>query len=141
MHTECSVEIDVPPERVWPVITDVERWPEWTPTMRSVELLRPGPLAQGTEARISQPRFGTRTWRVTSIDPGKSFTWETRGTGTVMVASHVITPRGNGESSTVTLGVDSSGWAVSLLGWLLVRTARRFVEAEAEGLKRRVEAG
>jgi len=138
MHVEHTIEIDADPGRVWEVMTDIERWPGMTPSVTRVELVRPGPLEVGTEARITQPRFGTRTWRVTAVDPGRSFTWESTGMGSHMVASHVVDARPNG--SAVTLSVYSSGWAVTLLGWLLAGTGRRFVEQEAQGLKGRAEA-
>lgn len=138
MHVESSIDIDAAPERVWAVTTDIERWPEWTPTVQSAELLTPGSLALGSEAKISQPRFGTWTWRVTALDPGSSFTWEASRPGSRMVATHTVAPRSGG-GSTVVLTVDSSGWAVKLLGWALARTGRRFVQTEAEGLKRRSE--
>src|SRR5437868_3997018 len=77
-----SSDIEAPPERVWTVMTDVERWPEWTQSVSKVELVRPGPLATGVEARIAQPRLGTRTWRVTAVEAGRGFTWETTGPGT-----------------------------------------------------------
>jgi hypothetical protein len=105
-----------------------------------VELVRPGPLATGVEARIAQPRLGTRTWRVTAVEACRGFTWETSGPGTPMVATHTITPRGDSASS-VELVIDSSGWAVSLLGWLMAPTGRRYIEMEAAGLKQRAEAG
>lgn len=139
MHMDHRVDIEAPPERVWAVMTDVERWPEWTQSVSKVELVRPGPLATGVEARIAQPRLGTRTWRVTAVEAGRAFTWETSGPGTRMVATHTITPRGDGASS-VELAIDSSGWAVSLLGWLMAPTGRRYIEMEAVGLKQRAEA-
>lgn len=137
MHVERSIDIDAPPERVWAVMTDIERWPEWTASVTNVELLQPGPLAVGSEARISQPRFGTWTWRVTTLDPGASFTWETARPGTRMVATHTVVPRGAGSGAR--LVVDSNGLAVTLLGWALAGTGRRYVEMEAQGLKRRSE--
>ena len=140
MHMDHSIDIEAPPERVWAVMTDVERWPEWTQSVSKVELVRPGPLATGVEARIAQPRLGTRTWRVTAVEAGGGFTWETTGPGTRMVATHTITPRGDGASS-VELVIDSSGWAVSLLSWLIAPTGRRYIEMEAAGLKQRAEAG
>jgi len=140
MHTEHRIDIDAPPERVWAVMTDIERWPEMTPSVTAVELTPKGPLTPTSEARITQPKFGSNVWRVTALDPGRSFTWETKRPGSRMVGSHTIEAR-TGGGSTVTLAVDSTGWAVALLGWALKGTGRRFVELEAAGLKRLAEAG
>jgi hypothetical protein len=96
----------------------IEHWPQITASVTKVELTPPGALTPTTEARISQPRFGTNTWRVTALDPGKSFTWESSRPGSKMVATHTVT----------------------LLGWLLARTGRRLVEMEAEGVKHHAEA-
>lgn len=93
MHTERTIEINAEPARVWAVMSDVEGWPEWTDTVNSIALTPPGPLALGSEARIAQPRFGTRTWQVTSLEPGTAFAWETRSPGVVMVGRHAIAPR------------------------------------------------
>jgi hypothetical protein len=139
VHVGHSIDIDASPERVWSVMTDIERWPDMTESVTKAELTPSGPLAMGSEARITQPRLGTRRWRVTALEPGKSFTWETRGAGVHMAANHTITPTEGGRSS-VTLAIHSSGWAVRLFGWLLAGTGRRYMDMEAQGLKRRAEA-
>jgi len=70
-----SVAIHAPPEWVWQVISDVERWPEWTASVTHVKLQTPGPLALGSRARVKQPKFPAAVWRVTALTPGQSFTW------------------------------------------------------------------
>ena len=35
-HFSVTVDIPAPPDRVWAVIADVERWPEWTPTVTRI---------------------------------------------------------------------------------------------------------
>jgi carbon monoxide dehydrogenase subunit G len=42
MHIDQQMEIAARAERVWEVMIDVQRWPEWTPTVTSVERLDAG---------------------------------------------------------------------------------------------------
>jgi carbon monoxide dehydrogenase subunit G len=58
MHEAASVfsvtvEIPAPPDRVWAVLADIERWPEWTPTVTRIQRLDRGPLARLTR-RLNQ---------------------------------------------------------------------------------------
>ncbi|HZT66852.1 MAG TPA: SRPBCC family protein [Acidimicrobiales bacterium] len=139
MQLEVPVEIQAPPERVWEVLVDVESWPQWTASMRKVERLDSGPFQVGSRARIRQPRMPSVVWRVTAVEEGLSFVWEASRPGTKVVAGHVLRPTGAGRTL-ATLTIDTSGFAARLLAPLLDSTTRRYVEMEAEGLKRRAES-
>ena len=73
MIFESSVWVDRPSDEVFAVYADVERWPEWTASMTSVERLEPGPLQVGSRARIRQPRLPTAIWTVIVLEPGHQF--------------------------------------------------------------------
>jgi uncharacterized membrane protein len=49
MDFDISVDIAAPPDVVWAVVSDAERWHEWTESVRSIRL----------------------------FDAGRSFTWKT----------------------------------------------------------------
>jgi uncharacterized protein YndB with AHSA1/START domain len=51
-YIERTVHIHASPERVWAVLIDVQRWPEWTASIRSVKPLDDAPLAPGRRYRI-----------------------------------------------------------------------------------------
>ena len=57
MAIEWISDIDAPREKVWTVMTDVERWPEWTASVTSVVLLDKAPFDVGSQARLRQPRL------------------------------------------------------------------------------------
>ncbi|HEV2447541.1 MAG TPA: SRPBCC family protein [Candidatus Sulfopaludibacter sp.] len=133
-----AVDIQAPPDRVWEVIRDAERWPEWTASVDSVRLLRGGPLEVGRRALVRQPKLPPAVWRVTELDDGaRFFTWVNRGPGMLLTASHGVEPDGAG--SRATLSLRFSG----LLGPLLFRLTRalseRYIAMEAQGLKARSE--
>ena len=139
MHAQDTIDINASPDAVWGVYADVERWPTWTASMRSVELADGGGLAVGAAARIDQPRLPRVTWTVTELTPGRSWAWEARSPGAHTVARHVITPIGDG-ASRVETSVDQNGPIGALVGRLYAGLTRRYLRMEAEGLKARCEA-
>jgi carbon monoxide dehydrogenase subunit G len=135
---EHTVTIAAPPERVWEVLVDVERWPERIPTVDSAERLDTGPFAVGSSARLRQPKLPEAVWTVTELTAGTSYTWESKQSGALSVASHVVEPHPDG--TRLTLAVSVSG-PLSGLGWLLTKgLARRYVETEAASIKSVAEA-
>jgi carbon monoxide dehydrogenase subunit G len=132
-----SVQVDAPPEQVWPVMSDVERWHEWTPTIISVRRTNAGPFRIGARAHIRQPKLPPADWVVTALEEGRSFDWESRAPGVRVLGRHRVDPAGSG--SRVTLSIQYSGPVGNLLGRLIGGLSRRYIALEADGLKRRVE--
>jgi uncharacterized membrane protein len=134
---QTSIEIEAPTEIVWGVIRDVERWPEWTPTVTSVRRLDSGLLIVGSRARIRQPRLPRADWRVTVLEDGRGFTWVSASPGVRVTAHHWVEARAGG--SRATLSVAFAGLFGSLVGRLTRTLNERYLRLEAEGLKRRSE--
>jgi uncharacterized membrane protein len=134
-----SVTIEAPAEHVWSELIDVERWPESTVSMTSVERLDPGPFQLGSRARIKQPKFPPLVWTVTDSQPRREFTWRTSSPGATTIATHVLTP-GPGNAVTVSLSIARTGLLAGLLGVLTAGITRKYVDLEAAGLKRVCEA-
>ena len=140
MRYERSIDIEAPADEVWPVIEDVERWPTWTESMTSVELLGDGPFRQGSRARVKQPRLPAAEWTVTKHDPPRSFRWEATGPGVRSMGDHAVAPAGE-DRSRATLVFEQGGPLGAVIGVLFGGMIRRYVDLEAEGLKRRAESG
>ena len=137
MHFEEHIDIEAPPGRVWAVITDIARWPEWTPTVDTLQVLDPGPFRLGQRARLKQPGYPAAVWTVRSIEEGRAFMWDSGSLGMLTAANHVIeaTPTG----SHVVLSIDVGGPTAWLLGWIAARATRQFVPQETVALKRECE--
>ena len=133
-----SIFINAGPDVVWRVTRDVERWPEWTPTVTSVRLAADQPFGLGSVARIKQPLQPESEWRVTDYVNGERFAWETRRAGLHMVGIHEMNAEGAGTRNV--LRVEASGFLAVLL-WPVLRPAmRKALADENRGLKSRCEA-
>jgi carbon monoxide dehydrogenase subunit G len=137
-HFQHTIAISAPPERVWGILVDVERWPARIPTVDRVERLDDGPLAVGARTRLAQPRLPEEVWTVTELTSGSAFTWTSTSAGVRVTASHVVEP--SPEGSRLTLGVNVTGW-LAPVGWLMSRSVtQRYVETEAASIKAAAEA-
>ena len=132
----ASITIDAPVDVVWSVFSDVERWPTWTDSVKSIELID-GPLRVGAAARIRQPRLPTVVWKVTELEPGRSWTWVATGPGSRTTATHVLTA--SGARTVAEQSIEQSGPLGRLAGLLWRKLTKRYMAMEAEGLKRRSE--
>jgi uncharacterized membrane protein len=141
MLYETTVLICAEPEAVWRVLMDVEHWPEWTPTMKSVRLQGGGGLSVGSRARILQPKLLPANWDVTSMDTGTSFAWATRRGGVTILAVHELAPAGAGRTN-VRLSIEFQGGPLAALaGKMYGGMTSRSIATEAAGLKQYIEAG
>jgi uncharacterized membrane protein len=133
-----SIEIAAPSDRTWAVLSAVSNWPQWAPTVTSVEPLDQRELQVGGRYRLTQPKLGTAVWTVTAVEPGRQFTWESRSSGVRAVASHVVEGTG-GPTSAVTLRVALSG-PLAFVGSLVAGSLTRdYMQQEAQALKEAAE--
>ncbi|MEU7797239.1 SRPBCC family protein [Micromonospora tulbaghiae] len=134
-----SVEIAADVDRVWAVQSDVERWPEWTPSVTAARRLESGPLVLGSTARLEQPRLRPAVWRVTEIEPPYAFVWESAGPGVRTRGEHRLIPLEDGRTR-AELVLVQTGPLAGLIGLLAGSMMRRYLRQEADGLRRRCEA-
>jgi hypothetical protein len=132
-----TIDIDAPAERVWEVMSDIDRWHEWTPSICSIKRLHSAPFAVGTEAVVRQPKFPPALWKITAVEPGRNFTWVSSGPGIRAVARHWIEPVG--DKSRAGLSLDFHGLFGGLLGRMTKNITERYLAFEARGLKARSE--
>jgi hypothetical protein len=133
-----TIDIDAPPAAVWAVMSDIERWSQWTASISSVERTSSGPLGVGSTAHVRQPKLAPADFVVTQWEPDRGFDWVTTNALVTAVGGHWIeaTPGG----SRVTLSVEFSGLLGGLVAWLYGGLTRRYIAMEADGLKRVSEA-
>jgi len=130
-----SVDINAAPAVVWSVMSDVERWHEWTASITSVTRLDPGPLAIGASAHVRQPKLRPADFVVTELEPGTQFTLITKSPGVVATARHSVEPIDGGTRAR--LSVRFNGLLSAPIAWMFGRLTDEYLALEAAGLKKR----
>ncbi len=136
---ETSRDIDAPTARVWQAIAGVMRWPEWTPTVDSIDHVDAPELAIGARFEIRQPKLPQALWQVTELatDPQRRhFTWESTGPGIRTIARHEVVPHGQGARLTLSIEQRGPMGAVAALVWR--RLIQDYIETEAYSLEEHV---
>ncbi|MGE3073270.1 MAG: SRPBCC family protein [Dehalococcoidia bacterium] len=134
---ETTIEVDAPAESVWPVMSDVAKWPEWTSSIVSVDEVRPD-FGLGSTAVVDAKGTPTSRWTVSKWEPGRGFDWVTKVRGATTVGGHWIEPRG--ERSQVTLTIEVKGPLVWMFKPFIKGVIMTNMATEAAGLKRKSES-
>jgi carbon monoxide dehydrogenase subunit G len=142
-----TVDVALPPERVFAFATDFSSFPVWQTGVRSARPEDGGQVVEGSTARVERrvgPRLLSTTERVVELTPPRR--WVVHGEGglpVAAVATGVIDPLDGGRRSRVTLALDFEAHGVGrLLLPLVVRpAARRALRRNASMLKDALELG
>jgi len=140
---EATVEIAAPPERVWAVIADHERWPAWFPGVSRVEITGGDGIGLDATRRVTL-RGGTRfDERIIIWEPGHAF-------GFTVVAMRprvfrslnervTLDDLGDGRTRvTYRQGFDTSRWFAPVLQRLARKRLPASLQAGLAGLARQV---
>lgn len=76
--------VEAPPERVWALLTDFSRMPEWSPELVRMVPLKPGGLRIG-QWYLGINRRKAAVWPtrsvVTALESGRTIAWDTTSSG------------------------------------------------------------
>ncbi len=139
MRFDTSIEIDASQQRVWEVLTDLETWPRRIETVDTVELLTPAPIGVGSRVQLKQPKLPEGTWEVTAWDAPSFFEWTQKTSGVTSVAGHRVDAIGDGRSR-LTLTLEMRGLLIPIVGLFYRGLTNRYMNLEAEGMKRAAES-
>jgi hypothetical protein len=137
-----EIEIGASADRVWQILTDFPRFPEWNPLIRSVH----GKAAEGAKLKILVESPGRKPMafkpRVTRVVPGQEFRWLGRLiVPGVFDGEHIfeISPRGDDRVRFVHREC-FSGVLVPILWKSMDVSTRRGFEAMNEALRKKAES-
>jgi uncharacterized membrane protein len=139
MRFEKSIDIDAPQQRVWDVLSDLDAWPQRIETVDTVELLTPAPITRGSRVRLKQPKLPEGTWDITVWDAPSYFEWTQKMTGTTSVAGHRVEALGDEGRARLTLTLDMRGLLIPIMALFYKDLTNRYMNLEAEGMKRAAE--
>lgn len=130
---EIITEIHASPDRVWQVISEVERWSEWTPTVTSIKIKEGSPLGVGSHLIIRQPKLFPATWKIIEIEKGRGFKSINSHLFVQVTAGHYLEPSHKGTK--LILSLQFTGLLGPVVARLSHKLNERYLFLEAKGLK------
>jgi hypothetical protein len=134
VRSKREVQSAAPPDVVWDVLTQFDRWPEWNPDVKSMSI--EGPVAPGTEFRWKAGP-GTIVSTLEQVDPPRYIRW--RGRTLSIEALHEWRLESLNGGTRVETDESFSGLLARLLRGSLQKTLDRSLETGLEQLKRESE--
>jgi uncharacterized membrane protein len=137
-----SIVVHADADRVWDVIADFERYPEWQPDVKEVEVLETGDDGWGTKARfVIDAKFMHATLVLAYTYTDHAMSWVlVDGEGVRKNdGTYTVEPQDDGTTK-VTYELEVVP-AVPVPGVMRRKAARRIVEAALRDMKRHAETG
>src|SRR5215216_4019617 len=129
-----EIEIAAPPELVWDVLTDFDRWPQWNPEVKSMSV--DGPLAPGSVFRWKAGP-GTIVSTLEQVDRPRYVRWRGRTMSIAAIHEWRLEERAGGAH--VETDESFSGVLARFLRGSLQKQLDRALEEGLEHLKREAE--
>jgi uncharacterized protein YndB with AHSA1/START domain len=114
-----EIFIETPPERVWTLISEIDRWSSWQPDISTARLI--GPLAPGSTFRWKSAGTGIFS-TIAEVDPPRRIAWTGRAMGAKAKHVWMLEPQGSG--TVVTTQESFEGLVV----WLLKKRMQRLLD-------------
>ncbi|WP_324758059.1 SRPBCC domain-containing protein [Haloarcula montana] len=130
-----SVDIPVPPETVWRVLTDTSAYPQWNTLLRIDGEMSPG---QTVDAQLSVPGLPTVSFspEILTVDPGRELRWRSGFLGVSAEHAFLLEPIDGGSGTRFTQYEEISGPLTARVVDRLARRLRRGFEQMNVGLRR-----
>lgn len=139
----AEVDIDAPAERVWDILVDLDRYPEWNPFTTKVEsTLRVGERAV-LHVQMRPDKAVVQVENVTTYEPGVRLCWGMKLGARFLLAANrcqVLNPLPRGGTRYYTCD-EFHGALVPLVLWLYGVDIQRGFNGVAQALKHRAERG
>jgi hypothetical protein len=127
-----------PVEVVWQLLTDVEHWRDWTPTILAITPLTEEGLRVGARYSAKQPGLLPAVYEVTHYIPNETFTWVQKLPGGELIGDHRVAARDG--ATEVQLSFYSKGLFANIAAMLFSGKIRNNVAIEATCLEERCDA-
>ena len=139
--------INAPIERVYDVMTDLERWPDTIEAITRIEKLTEGPVGNGTRFKETRVMFGkehTETMCFEDVVPNRGYTLAANSCGMEYASVHTLAPDAGGtllrmelRSKPVTLGAKIMS---PVMGVMMKGTMRKMISKDFDEVARVCES-
>ncbi len=150
MGMNCSTDrhIAAPPEALWAILSDLDRWGETITAIKSLEKLTEGPVGPGTRFRETRVMFGREATEVMTIDefrPPHRMTFVAESHGSKYFSEMRFEPDAGGTRATIAFRAEPQSLGAKVMGVLMGPMMKGSIvkafDADLEDMQRAAEAG
>ncbi len=148
MNISCSTQINAPKEKVWDIITNIEKAPEHISGIKSVEVLeKPDNGVLGLKWKETRVMFGKEadeTMWITHAEENSYYQTRAESHGAIYISKMAVEE--NNGTSTLTMSFNgqpqTTGAKImsALMGWMFKKGTIKAVEQDLADIKTKAEA-